>query len=150
MPCFFFPVVCLPSAVCLLPVCSFPVFHTHVGAGQFPGRAQGRVVRHQTHEHNPFLPVVFPTLPLIQLTYPLSLEFSSGCGSGDLLSNCEWCRGGQRWDWTLGPAPRIHVQGERRLAFVSGALGSLLFKDKTLSPGDLWPALSLLYAVAGV
>ena len=32
-PVFFFPVVCLPSAVCLLPVCSFPVFLTQAGAG---------------------------------------------------------------------------------------------------------------------
>lgn len=54
-------------------------------------------------------------------------ELSSGCGGGDLLRNCEWGGGGQRWDWTLGPAPGIHVQGERRLAnsvaFVSGAWG---------------------------
>lgn len=140
--------VCPALSVCLLPLCSFPVFLTHAGAGH-SSLEEHRAGQFGTgHEHVPFPPVAlaFPTLPWVLLTrpHPLSAELTSGCGGGDLFSNCEWCRGGQRWGWALGPAPGLHVQGElRRLAnpvsFVPGASGvTLISKLRHLAQEPPW------------
>lgn len=52
---------------------------------------------------------------LLILTCAPSPELSACRCGGDLLGSCERHCGEQQWGCTLGPAPRVHVQGEPRL-----------------------------------
>lgn len=120
-PCLFFPAVHLPSRSWLpSPVsclCSL------LCAG--PGHSSCQGTRRQTSLASVTETLPFPcpcgpcppgtsSPPILTVLPPPEL---SPCGGGrDLLSNCEWHRGGWQWGGTLGPAPRVHVQGKPWLA----------------------------------